>query len=81
MDFWKEFISFYSENRDLIMIISSSGAGYIIKEHIFDCCRLESADENEAYRRAAVAGMLCGLVDEWIKRGMGDFPQSFRMQE
>ena len=36
--------------------------------------------ELEAYQRAALAGALYGIIDEWIRRGMGDIPTELSLR-
>lgn len=76
--FWPELLEQYRLNGHLIRLLYQNNVSHLIKEHIFACCHSESgASEEEGYTRAALAGALYGLVDEWIKRGMGDFPTGF----
>ena len=54
---------------------------YLIKEHIFHCCAVhETIPELEAYQRAALAGALYGIIDEWIRRGMGNIPEELSLR-
>ena len=81
-NFWTELLGEYRKNRDLILLIDQNGRSQILKEHIFACCAVnDAADETEAYLRAALAGTLYGLVDEWIKRGMGELPRGFSLHK
>ncbi len=76
--FWPELLEQYRLNGRLIRLLYQNNASHLVKEHIFACCRPEGEiAEEEAYTRAALAGALYGLVDEWIKRGMGEFPAGF----
>ena len=78
--FWPELLGQYRKNERLIRLIYDNSADYILKNHIFSCCCSEaSEDETDAYARAALAGAIYGLVDEWIKRGMGDMPKDFSL--
>ncbi|MBR5947774.1 MAG: TetR/AcrR family transcriptional regulator [Clostridia bacterium] len=81
-NFWSELLAEYRKNRELILLIYRNGRSHIIKEHIFACCSVQTAaDEREAYLRAALAGALYGLVDEWIRRGMGTLPKDFSLHD
>lgn len=81
-NFWTELLSEYRKNQELIQLIYQNGRSHILKEHIFTCCAVSRAtEEKEAYLRAALAGTLYGLVDEWIKRGMGEFPKEFSLHD
>ena len=77
-NFWPELLEEYRKNRDLILLIYQNEKSDLLKEHIFSCCAVrESPDEWDAYARAGLAGALYGLVDEWIRRGMNEFPKGF----
>lgn len=77
-DFWPALLDQYRLHERLIRLLYENNASYLIKNHIFACCQPEgAASEEESYTRAALAGALYGLVDEWIRRGMGAFPKEF----
>lgn len=79
-NFWPELLEEYRKNRDLILLIYQNEKSSLLKEHIFSCCAVrESQDEWDAYARAGLAGALYGLVDEWIRRGMAEFPKGFSL--
>ncbi len=81
-DFWPGLLAEYRKNRRLIQLLYQNDAAYILKDHIFTCCGPTSAsDENDAYLRAALAGTFYGIVDEWVRRGMGDLPEGFRLMK
>lgn len=80
--FWSELIQQYLKNQKLIRLLYQSNASYLLKEHIFACCDLNSEhDDDDAYARAILAGSIYGLVDEWIRRGMKDFPKDFSIHK
>lgn len=80
-DFWPELLAQYRRHGRLIRLLYENNASHLIKDHIFACCRpAGEVTEEEAYLRAALAGTLYGMVDEWIKRGMGDFPAHFSIR-
>ena len=82
LDFCPALLTEYRKNRNLILLIYQNERSYLLKEHIFTCCGVnDCADEREAYLRAGLAGALYGLVDEWIKRGMGEFPEGFSLHK
>ena len=79
--FWPELLAEYRKNENLIKLLYQNNASHLIKEHIFACCMSDAAGtEEDAYTRAALAGALYGMVDEWIKRGMGQFPDNFSLR-
>ena len=80
-DFWPELLEQYRANGHLVRLLYENNASHLIKDHIFACCRTTfEVDEEESYARAALAGALYGMVDEWIKRGMGQFPENFSLR-
>ena len=80
--FWPELLEQYRRNGRLIRLLYENNASHLIKDHIFACCRpAEEVSEEEAYARAALAGALYGMVDEWIKRGMGALPENFSFRK
>ena len=79
--FWSELLAEYRKNEKLIKLLYQNNASHLFKEHIFACCMSDAAGtEEDAYTRAALAGALYGMVDEWIKRGMGQFPDNFSLR-
>lgn len=79
--FWPELLAEYRKNEKLVKLLYQNNASHLIKEHIFACCMSDAAGtEEDAYTRAALAGALYGMVDEWIKRGMGQFPDNFSLR-
>lgn len=76
--FSAELLEQYRKNADLIRLLYDNGVGYLLKEHIFACCKLnEITEPEEAYPRAVLAGAVYGLVDEWIRLGMEALPERF----
>jgi AcrR family transcriptional regulator len=83
-DFLEELLTQYRRNEKLIKLLYSNGASYVLKEHIFACCGLSLAKERDAldaFARAALAGALYGILDEWIKRGMRNLPEGFSLRK
>lgn len=81
-DFWPELLEQYRANGHLVRLLYENNASHLIKDHIFACCRTTfEVDEEESYARAALAGALYGMVDEWIKRGMGSLPENFSIRK
>lgn len=80
-NFWSALLEQYRSNRDMILLIYQNDLSYLIKEHIFHCCAVhETIPELEAYQRAALAGALYGIIDEWIWRGMGTIPEELSLR-
>lgn len=74
-DFWKKLFSHLKKNERIIKLIYASNESIILKNIIFKSCGPSSTcDEPEAYARAMLAGTIFGYTDEWIKRGMKDYP-------
>lgn len=81
-NFWPELLEQYRKNEDLIRLLYENNASHLIKDHIFACCcPSDAVNEDEAYARAALAGALYGMVDEWIRRGMGALPENFSIRK
>ena len=80
-NFWPELLEQYRSNQDMILLMYQNNLSYLIRDHIFQCCAVhETVSELEAYRRAALAGALYGIIDEWIRRGMGDIPEELSLR-
>ena len=78
--FWHELMKLYKGNEKLIRLIYKNKRSSIIRDHIFRCCAVEECENFwEKYRRAMLAGAICGVMDVWIKRGMQDFPVDFSL--
>lgn len=77
-DFWPELLEQYKKNERLIRLLEKNHMTYILKEHIFACCGpKEGQEEQTAYTCAMLAGLIYGLVDEWVRRGMKTLPMGF----
>lgn len=80
--FWAELSGQYRKNEDFIKLLYKNNASFIIKEHIFDCCEINSkCDDDMAYARSALAGAIYGFIEEWIRRGMKDLPYGFSLHK
>lgn len=78
--FFCQLIEQYRKHADLIRLIYASNKSLIIKNHIFKSCDISPRrSDMDAYTRAALAGAIYGIVDEWIKRGMRDLPKGFTL--
>ncbi len=79
--FLTELLAQYLENEKLIRLLYQNDASVILKEHIFSCCgSAAEINDESAYSRAVLAGAIYGLVDEWIRRGMGELPNGFSLR-
>ncbi|MBQ9612464.1 MAG: TetR/AcrR family transcriptional regulator [Lachnospiraceae bacterium] len=79
-EFWSSLLGEYRKNERLIRLLYKNDLSYILMEHIRECvCNSGTGEELDSYVRSALAGALFGLVNEWIKRGMGSFPDNFRL--
>lgn len=79
--FWTELLMQYKKNEKLIGLLYKNNILYLLKEHIFSCCGPKPEhDTKTAYICSMLAGCIYGLVDEWIRRGMTDFPQALDME-
>lgn len=66
--------------QEVITLLYESGMSYLLMEHIVRCGRESLTGElSNAYQTAYMSGGLCGLVNEWILRGMKETPRE--MQE
>ncbi len=73
--FWQSLLSEYKKNSDLLLLLEKNNVTYILKDHIFRCCGPRAEDDDTtAYTRSMLAGLIYGLVGEWIHRGMKDVP-------
>lgn len=80
--FWPELLEEYRKNEQLIKLLYQNDASHLIRDHIFGCCLDDATDdEADAYLRAALAGAIYGMVDEWIRRGMKEMPQNIRLKD
>lgn len=80
--FWTELLSQYKKNEKLIQLIIKNDMSNIIKDHIFYCCGPQDGQNTqEQFVRAALAGAIYGLVEQWIKTGMKDVPESVSIKK
>jgi len=62
--------------KDDILLVYKKGLYYPFEKHVFDCTKggRTLINKEQAYLTARVSGIICGLVNEWIRRGMTDPP-------
>ena len=81
-DFWKKLFSHFKKNERVIKLLYTSNESIILKNIIFKACGPTSTcEEPEAYARAMLAGTIFGYTDEWIKRGMKDYPDYLSLKD
>ncbi len=74
--FWNKLFSLLKKHERIIRLIYRSDESIILKNIIFNSCGPSLAKtEEEAYARAMLAGTIYGYTDEWIRRGMNDYPE------
>ena len=87
---WNEFIAYpdryphvisemfrhFSDMKEEIDLLYQAGLSYLLMEHIIKCGKQNCAGKTDkAYQTAFMSGGLCGLVNEWVLRGMKDSPK------
>ncbi len=78
--FWAELFSHLKKNERIIKLIYSSNESIILKNIIFNSCGPAlGKNEEEAYARAMLAGTIFGYTDEWIRRGMNEYPATLSL--
>lgn len=62
--------------KNEILLVYEKGVYYPFEKHVFDCVKggRNIFEKDQAYLTAKVAGIICGLVNEWVRRGMNDSP-------
>jgi len=70
------FEHFYTIKERIILTYEKGLSSAFIK-HIFDCAFRErnANDKQQCYSVARVAGLICGLMNEWVKGKMTDNPE------
>lgn len=62
--------------KEEIDLLYHAGLSHLLMEHIILCGKLSKTGEiKNAYQIAFMSGGLCGLVNEWVLRGMKDEPE------
>ena len=87
---WSEFIAYpdryphvisemfyhFLDMKEEIDLLYRAGLSHLLMEHIVLCGRQSLTGElKNAYQTAFMSGALCGLVNEWILRGMKESPE------
>lgn len=80
--FWEELLTQYKKNERLIKLLFKNDMSYIIKNHIFNSCGpKENQEPQEQYLYAMLAGAIYGIVEQWIKLGMKEYPSKINMKD
>ena len=75
-DFWEVLFNHLRKKEKEIKLLYRSGASHILKDIIFKSCGPQiTHNDKEAYSRAILAGLIYGYTDEWIRRGMKEYPE------
>ena len=62
--------------REEIGLLYHAGLSYLLMNHIVQCGKQSHTGEiQDTYQTAFMSGGLCGLVNEWVLRGMKDEPE------
>lgn len=63
--------------RERIVLAYERGLSSAFIKHIFDCAFRErnANDKQQCYSVARVTGLICGLMNEWVKGKMTDSPE------
>lgn len=65
----------YYRHRDVYLLVYRQGLSALIYDSIRAACKLEeAANPIERYVRSTMAGMVFGMVDEWMRGGMRETP-------
>ncbi len=80
--FWQSLLAEYRKNGELLLLLEKNNVSYIIRDHISHCCGpREEDDDITAYTRSMLAGLIYGLIKEWVKRGMKDLPSMLNIHK
>ncbi len=63
--------------KDRIISVYEKGLSSAFIKHIFDCAIAgrNPTDRTQSYLVARVSGLICGIMNEWVKRKMADSPE------
>ena len=79
-NFWPSLLDEFKKQKELLLLLNQNNLTYLLRDHIFYCCGPSpDEDDNVAYIRALLAGMISGLIEEWVHRGMNDLPESLNI--
>lgn len=79
-NFWQSLLNEYKKQKELLLLLNQNDLTYLLRDHVFYCCGPSSNDDDRmAYLRALLAGMISGLIEEWVHRGMNDLPDALNI--
>lgn len=63
--------------KERIILTYEKGLSSAFIRHIFDCAFAgrNPTDKKQSYSVARVSGLICGIMNEWVKRKMTDSPE------
>lgn len=71
-----EMFHHFLDMKEEIDLLYHAGLSYLLMNHIIQCGKQSHKGEmRDTYQTVFVSGELCGLVNEWILRGMKDEPE------
>lgn len=71
-----EMFHHFLDMKEEIGLLCRAGLSHLLMEHIVLCGKQSlTGDLKNAYQTAFMSGALCGLVHEWIVRGMQESPE------
>lgn len=78
--FWPSLLDEYKKQKELLSLLDQNNLTHLLRDHIFYCCGPSPDDDDKtAYIRAFLAGMISGVVEEWVHRGMNELPSSLNI--
>lgn len=62
--------------RERVLLTYQKGLSSAFTRHVFDCAFTDRdpTDKKQSYSVARVSGLICGLMNEWVKKQMADSP-------
>ena len=71
--FWNSLFEALKKENRFIDLLYTHNLAHIVRDRIFSSVKV-SDHATDSYVRALIAGMIYGVIDEWILRGMRDTP-------
>lgn len=74
--FYESLLKHYYKYKDFYLMLYRQGLSDMIYETIRAASRLDETSGNiERYLKSMLAGLLWGLIDEWMRQGMPESPE------
>lgn len=71
-----ELFRYLLDMKDEIELLYRAGLSHLLMEHIVLCGKQSLTGElRNAYQTVFMSGALCGMVNEWVLRGMAETPE------